>query len=68
LTLAAVLNPFPTATVVSARPAPLSTRLTPILDSADGKRFLIAAPAASGAAPASIPLRVVMNWTGLLKR
>jgi Tol biopolymer transport system component len=36
--------------------------------SADGKRFLIAAPAASGATPASLPLHVVMNWPGLLKR
>ena len=29
--------------------------------SADGKRFLIAAPASSGAAPASLPYHVVMN-------
>ena len=36
--------------------------------SADGQRFLIAAPAASGAAPASPPYHVVMNWTGLMKR
>ncbi|SPF46036.1 Serine/threonine protein kinase [Candidatus Sulfopaludibacter sp. SbA4] len=36
--------------------------------SADGQRFLIAAPASSGAAPASAPYHVVMNWTGLLKR
>ncbi len=37
--------------------------------SADGKRFLIAAPAASSAAaPASRPYHVVMNWTELLKR
>jgi hypothetical protein len=36
--------------------------------SADGQRFLIAAPASSGAAPASPPYHVVMNWTGLLKR
>jgi eukaryotic-like serine/threonine-protein kinase len=37
--------------------------------SADGKRFLIAAPAASGAAPpASRTYHVVMNWTELLKR
>jgi len=36
--------------------------------SADSQRFLIAAPASSGAAPASVPLHVVMNWTGLLKR
>jgi Tol biopolymer transport system component/predicted Ser/Thr protein kinase len=36
---------------------------------ADGKRFLIAAPAASGAAsPASRPYHVVVNWTELLKR
>jgi Tol biopolymer transport system component len=37
--------------------------------SADGKKFLIAAPAASGsAAPASRPYHVVVNWTELLKR
>jgi hypothetical protein len=37
--------------------------------SADGKRFLIAAPPASGApSPASHPYHVVMNWTELLKR
>jgi Tol biopolymer transport system component len=37
--------------------------------SADGKRFLIAAPAASSAAPqASSPYHVVVNWTQLLKR
>jgi eukaryotic-like serine/threonine-protein kinase len=36
--------------------------------SADGQRFLVAAPASSGAAPASVPFHVVMNWTGLLKR
>jgi len=42
--------------------------------SADGKRFLIAAPAASGAensgsaGPASRPYHVVVNWTELLKR
>jgi len=37
--------------------------------SADGKRYLIAAPAASGAgAPASQPYHVVINWTELLKR
>jgi Tol biopolymer transport system component len=36
--------------------------------SADGQRFLIAAPASSGASPASPPFHVVMNWTGLMKR
>jgi hypothetical protein len=37
--------------------------------SADGKRFLIAAPAASGAlSQASRPYHVVVNWTELLKR
>jgi eukaryotic-like serine/threonine-protein kinase len=37
--------------------------------SADGKKFLIAAPASSGsAAPASQPFHVVMNWTEMLKR
>lgn len=37
--------------------------------SADGRKFLIAAPASSpGAAPASQPFHVVMNWTELLKR
>lgn len=38
--------------------------------SADGKRFLIAAPPASRAAspPASRPYHVVVNWTELLKR
>jgi eukaryotic-like serine/threonine-protein kinase len=37
--------------------------------SADGKRFLIAAPPASGAtSPASPPYHVVVNWTELLKR
>jgi Tol biopolymer transport system component len=35
--------------------------------SADGKRFLIAAPAAS-ASQASSPYHVVVNWTELLKR
>jgi eukaryotic-like serine/threonine-protein kinase len=36
---------------------------------ADGKRFLFAAPAASGAgSPASRPYHVVVNWTELLKR
>jgi eukaryotic-like serine/threonine-protein kinase len=36
---------------------------------ADGQRFLIAAPPAPGsAAPASRPYHVVVNWTGLLKR
>jgi eukaryotic-like serine/threonine-protein kinase len=34
---------------------------------ADGKRFLVAAPAASGAAP-SLPIHVVLNWPGLMKR
>jgi hypothetical protein len=36
--------------------------------SADGKRFLIAAPAAAGGAPASQPYHVALNWTELLKR
>jgi hypothetical protein len=37
--------------------------------SGDGKRFLIAAPPASGAASsASRPFHVVVNWTQLLKR
>jgi dipeptidyl aminopeptidase/acylaminoacyl peptidase len=37
--------------------------------SADGKRFLIAAPpATTAAAPASRPHHVVVNWTELLKR
>ena len=37
--------------------------------SADGKKFLIAAPPSAGAnAPASLPYHVVMNWTELLKR
>jgi eukaryotic-like serine/threonine-protein kinase len=38
--------------------------------SADGKKFLIAAPANSSgsAAPSSQPFHVVMNWTELLKR
>jgi serine/threonine protein kinase/Tol biopolymer transport system component len=37
--------------------------------SADGKRFLVVAPAASGsAALAAPPYHVVVNWTGLLKR
>ena len=37
--------------------------------SADGKRFLIAAPAASGTgAPAPLSIHVVLNWTELLKR
>jgi Tol biopolymer transport system component len=37
--------------------------------SADGKRFLIAAqPAAGAASPASRPYHVVINWTELLKR
>ena len=36
--------------------------------SAEGQRFLVAAPAAGGAVPASVPFHVVMNWTGLLKR
>jgi Tol biopolymer transport system component/predicted Ser/Thr protein kinase len=37
--------------------------------SADGKRFLIAAPPASGApAQASRPYHVVVNWTELMKR
>jgi eukaryotic-like serine/threonine-protein kinase len=37
--------------------------------SADGKRFLTAAPPASGSAgPASRPYHVVVNWTELLKR
>jgi len=38
--------------------------------SADGKKFLIAAPPSTGAsaAPASGPYHVVVNWTELLKR
>jgi Tol biopolymer transport system component len=36
---------------------------------ADGKRFLIAAPPSSAApAPESLPYHVVLNWTGLLNR
>jgi eukaryotic-like serine/threonine-protein kinase len=35
--------------------------------SADGKRFLVAATAVSGAAP-SFPIHVVLHWPGLLKR
>jgi eukaryotic-like serine/threonine-protein kinase len=36
--------------------------------SADGKKFLIAAPAGSSTAPSSTPFHVVLNWTELLKR
>jgi eukaryotic-like serine/threonine-protein kinase len=35
---------------------------------ADGQRFLVANPPASGAVAASRPYRVIENWTGLLKR